>query len=478
MDESVSVGEHSPAAFARLILERVDAGASGVLEVTHDAHRRMVSFVAGTPVAVWSTLPEEELAATLVSSGRVEASRMQWMKKHCGPDEPLVEGLLAAGSLSQVALDAHLQEHLFSLIGASMGWPSGEWEWSDAGASAVARFDPILLPSVDALEAMIHGVLHAFERGALRTYTQDADAGNFVADPLLTGGTPPSWVPQELKTLCERLATGADAQALAESLDLDSDRVSAILWLLEAAGLVHRRNPPAALVPVGGVVTIVPSGKAQPKKRKVPAKSTKRTRMKKPSKATAATAKKPSGATARVKKSASPPPVEAPAKKAEAPTAAKPAPKKRRVAPPSPKPAGPKPTFHRAQELLDADDYQAAYIMLTQLRNAHPSCPDTLAALGWAGWRTGNHGTNAYDSPSDFLLLALTFDPAHSKALEYFARIAMDQGDVETARNRLLQLLQVDPGALWAREALESGPFASKSGRGGLGLRFWPKGKA
>ena len=116
--------------------------------------------------------------------------------------------------------------------------------------------------------------------------------------------------------------------------------------------------------------------------------------------------------------------------------------------------------------------------MLHELRNAHPSCPDTLAALGWAGWRTGNHGTNAYDSPTDFLLLALTFDPAHTKALEYFARMAMDQGDVEAARNRLLQLLQVDPGANWARSALEEGDLSTKRRKGGLGLRFWPKGKA
>ena len=116
--------------------------------------------------------------------------------------------------------------------------------------------------------------------------------------------------------------------------------------------------------------------------------------------------------------------------------------------------------------------------MLSELRHIHPSCPDTLAALGWAGWRTGNHGTNAYDSPTDFLLLALTFDPAHHKALEYFARMAMDQGDVETARNRLLQLLQVKPEADWARSALEEGALATKSKSGGLGLRFWPKGKA
>jgi len=67
---------------------------------------------------------------------------------------------------------------------------------------------------------------------ALRTFAQDTDAGAFVADPRLTGAEPPAWLPADLLILPERLATGADAQALAESLGMDRDRVAAILWLL------------------------------------------------------------------------------------------------------------------------------------------------------------------------------------------------------------------------------------------------------
>jgi hypothetical protein len=462
-------------------MERVGAGATGVLEVTHDGDRRAVSLVRGMPVAVVSTLEGEDLATTLVTSGRVESARMEWMRKHCGPDESLVEGLLAAGSLSESSLDDHLREHLFGLVGASLRWTGGEWSWMDGGEDAARRFDPVLLQSVDALEAMVHGVLQSFERGALRTFTQDTDAGTFVADPRLTGEVPPAWLPEELRLLPERLATGADALSLAESLAMDPDRIAAILWLLEATGLVHRRNPPAALVPVGSVATIVPAGKMRPRKAKK--KSTKPARRSKARKeqveaAPAAEAVAP----AKVETPSTPEPEAAAPAQPDPPQPAprtktvRPRSKKRTPAPPKKK--GPKPTIHRAQELLAAEDYEAAYIMLHELRNAHPSCPDTLAALGWAGWRTGNHGTNAYDSPTDFLLLALTFDPAHTKALEYFARMAMDQGDVEAARNRLLQLLQVDPGANWARSALEEGDLSTKRRKGGLGLRFWPKGKA
>ena len=119
-------------------------------------------------------------------------------------------------------------------------------------------------------------------------------------------------------------------------------------------------------------------------------------------------------------------------------------------------------------------DFDAAYALLTKVRRALPSCPNTLAALGWSAWRTGNLGTNAYDGPEDYLLLALTFDAQHAQALEYYARIAIEKGEKENARNRLLQLLKASPDSSWAQEALdELTPKGTNKG----GLRLWPKGR-
>ena len=96
-----------------------------------------------------------------------------------------------------------------------------------------------------------------------------------------------------------------------------------------------------------------------------------------------------------------------------------------------------------------------------------------MAALGWSAWRTGNLGTNAYDGPEDYLLLALTFDAEHPRALEFYARIAIEKGEKENARNRLLQLLKASPDAPWAQAALdELTPTGNKGG-----LRLWPKGR-
>jgi cytochrome c-type biogenesis protein CcmH/NrfG len=136
-------------------------------------------------------------------------------------------------------------------------------------------------------------------------------------------------------------------------------------------------------------------------------------------------------------------------------------------------------TMAEVQILMDEGDFDTALTQLHRMRNADPSNPDILAALGWSAWRSGATGTNAYDGPEDFLLLALTFDSDHAPALEYFARMAIETGDVETARNRLLQVLQVQPEAQWARDALESDALSAKTRNPrGRGLRFWPRGKA
>ena len=74
IEESVSVGEHSPETFALLLLDRVAAQASGVRTVRHDDNERNVCIVGGMPVAVLTTLPEETTTTWLQTSKT---------RKHC-----------------------------------------------------------------------------------------------------------------------------------------------------------------------------------------------------------------------------------------------------------------------------------------------------------------------------------------------------------------------------------------------------------
>jgi tetratricopeptide (TPR) repeat protein len=105
-----------------------------------------------------------------------------------------------------------------------------------------------------------------------------------------------------------------------------------------------------------------------------------------------------------------------------------------------------------AQERLDAEDYPRAAGILDHLRMQSPSDPDVLAALGWARFHMGGDG--GAEAAEDYLRLALTFEPAHPKALEYAAKVALDQGQSEVAESRLRRLLAKDPSARWARKAL------------------------
>ena len=58
--------------------------------------------------------------------------------------------------------------------------------------------------------------------------------------------------------------------------------------------------------------------------------------------------------------------------------------------------------------------------------------------------------------------------------MEFYARIAIEKGEKENARNRLLQLLKASPDSPWAQEALdELTPNSSTKGS----LRLWPKGR-
>ncbi len=123
---------------------------------------------------------------------------------------------------------------------------------------------------------------------------------------------------------------------------------------------------------------------------------------------------------------------------------------------------------------MDKGNHKDALAMLRQLRLEDPSDPDTLADLGWAEWRTKGLPAKSPEDSEEFLRLALTFNPTHRRAMEYYARIAMDMGQVDEAKIRLNRILKADSGANWARQAIRDldNPDANTD-KGG---RFWRKG--
>ena len=468
VDTQIAEGHLSPEVWARLLLARVNKRDTGTLVATRGEHQRTFRFLSGVPIVATSTLPEEDFTSTMVACGLLDQARLDWIRKHTGVNESEIEGLVGAGTVRRSDVDDHHSTHIQHLIAATLAWPDGEFSWAPA-PDIGDKVERSLLPSIQTIEALIAGVLRGFEIAALHTFVDAADAGDLLPDARLTGLKPPAWLPDDMGQLHTHLGQSLSRSEIAEALNLSTDRIAAMLWLLEATGWAKRANPPAALIPLGTIAVIQAGSNAEAR---VPLTSPPRSEP-----APTVCAPKPS-------QSASPTPDTAMSAAPETtqtkpasgvPAAPPPQPErvlhKKTVEVPRTPSIDPEKGLTRALKSIADEDFDQAYRLLTDVRKEKPSCPKTLAALGWSAWRTGNLGTNAYDGPEDFLLLALTFDANHPKALEYYARIAIEKGETENARNRLLQLLKAAPELPWAQEALSSlNPKGKKSG-----MRLWPK---
>ena len=131
----------------------------------------------------------------------------------------------------------------------------------------------------------------------------------------------------------------------------------------------------------------------------------------------------------------------------------------------------------QANELMAQGQFGAAVPILNKARLASPSDPDVLAALGWASLRAGLGDSASEDeSAEDYIRLALTFDPGNLRALEYYARLAVEQGNITAARKRLQRYIARAPNAAWARKALAELPDGDPDDGKGKGRRIWRRG--
>ena len=121
-------------------------------------------------------------------------------------------------------------------------------------------------------------------------------------------------------------------------------------------------------------------------------------------------------------------------------------------------------------------DHERARKLLERARRDSPSSPDILADLGWCTWMVQGRTTGDASESEEFLRLAVAFDPRHASALEFLARIAVERGDTDDARQRVKALLRVVPSSGWGNQTLQSLGSASDADAGSSGrLRFWKK---
>jgi len=132
--------------------------------------------------------------------------------------------------------------------------------------------------------------------------------------------------------------------------------------------------------------------------------------------------------------------------------------------------------YEQARILMSNGDHERARKLLERARRDSPSSPDILADLGWCTWMVQGRTTGDASESEEFLRLAVAFDPRHASALEFLARIAVERGDTDDARQRVKALLRVVPSSGWGNQTLQSLGSASDADAGSSGrLRFWKK---
>ena len=106
----------------------------------------------------------------------------------------------------------------------------------------------------------------------------------------------------------------------------------------------------------------------------------------------------------------------------------------------------------QARDSMKRGKYAAALAPLREARAASGSNAGVLADLGWCIWKVhrAQIPEGEQEGAEDLLLLAQTFDPSHSKTMEYLCRMARDKGDSVRTVLWLQRLLKAHPRSTWA----------------------------
>ena len=112
------------------------------------------------------------------------------------------------------------------------------------------------------------------------------------------------------------------------------------------------------------------------------------------------------------------------------------------------------PLHSEARDLMRGGDYSGALEKLREVRGGAGSNASVLSDLGWCTWKVHKAmiPDGQQEAAEDLLLLAQTFDPSHSKTMEYLCRMAREKGDSASMVLWLQRLLKEHPRSRWGLE--------------------------
>lgn len=93
------------------------------------------------------------------------------------------------------------------------------------------------------------------------------------------------------------------------------------------------------------------------------------------------------------------------------------------------------PTWSKARQAIEGNDFEAAIPLLMQVVDKNPKSADALNYLGYAHSRTGKT-----DEAKTYYAKALALNPEHRGANEYLGELHLKLGDLNAAEQRLAVL--------------------------------------
>ncbi len=150
-----AIGEIGERPLPAVLLDLLDAEATGRLLVRRGRVSKTIELVLGHPVSIQSSLRDETLGQLLLSAGIIsDAQHRQALERAAREQIRIGEALIALGALTPEQLAGHLTAQLrHKLIGA-LRWPVGAWRYEPQPTSGpVARGS-----AIDGLVTIITGL--------------------------------------------------------------------------------------------------------------------------------------------------------------------------------------------------------------------------------------------------------------------------------------------------------------------------------
>lgn len=171
MATSVSAGELAERALPAVLLDLLDAEATGRLVVRRGKVTKTIELLLGHPIAVSSSLRDETLGQLLVTSGVIsDAQHRQALARASSENTRVGEALIDLGVITPEQLAIHLTGQLRHKLVTSLRWPNGVWRFEPERNVAGAQRGG----TIDGLSTIVTGLRDSVDLAHPPPYVRSA----------------------------------------------------------------------------------------------------------------------------------------------------------------------------------------------------------------------------------------------------------------------------------------------------------------